>query len=94
MNNALSNKQMDTVQDIIVDVLAIAKSQITPESRLKEDLGADSLHRIEIAMKLEEEFELSMPDVDWDGISTVDEIYESVAELLDQARETKPSSGC
>ncbi len=92
MNNTLSNKQINAVQEIIADVLAVAPSQVAAEARLKEDLGADSLHKVEIAMNLEEEFELSIPDMDWDAVSTVDDIYDAVAKLLDQMGEGRAST--
>ena len=89
MNNMLSDKQINAVQEVIVDALAVDKSQITPESRLKEDLGADSIDEVDIVMKLEDEFELSLPDTDWDGVSTVGEVYEVLAKALGEAARTR-----
>jgi acyl carrier protein len=38
------------------------KEEVTLESRLEEDLGLDSLDRVEALLKLEEESGLSVPD--------------------------------
>ena len=50
------------------------------------DLGADSLDMVEIAMKAEEEFNLTLPDEEAEKIVTVDDLYEAVGKLLGRAR--------
>jgi acyl carrier protein len=49
------------------------------------DLGADSLDMVEIAMKTEEEFHLTVPDDEAERFVTVDDIYVAVAKLLRRA---------
>jgi len=39
----------------------LRKSQITRETRFKEDLGFDSLDVVEMTMELEEEFDIDIP---------------------------------
>ena len=87
MNDTLSSKETNVVQEILVDILAIEPSQITPDARLTEDLGADSLHKVEIALAIDEAFHLSVPDEDWESVSTVGDIYERLAKLLDSAKQ-------
>lgn len=58
-------------QSTIDRVIAIVKKEtgvdeITPETSLTQDIGVDSLDKIQIAMELEEEFNLSIPDDDLD----------------------------
>ncbi len=55
---------------------------MTPEARLQEDLGADSLTLVEITMVLEERFNLSIPDEVWERASTVGDVFETLAESL------------
>jgi acyl carrier protein len=50
------------------------------------DLGADSLDMVEIAMKAEEEFGLTLPDEEAEKIVTVDDLYEAVGEHLSRTR--------
>ena len=44
------------VRDNIADSLAVAKGEITLESRLVDDLGADSLDMVDIIFTLERKF--------------------------------------
>lgn len=82
MNNILSEKDTKAVLDILTEQLGIEKAQLLPEARLEEDLGADSLTMVEIAMALEERFGVSIPDEHWERVSTVADLFEAVEELL------------
>jgi len=86
MTDTLNNTEMTKVQDILIDQLHINRDQITPEARIMADLGADSLDIVEIAMKAEEEFSLTLPDDEAEKIVTVDDLYEAVGTLLARAR--------
>lgn len=61
----------DKVKKIIVDQLGVSEDQVTPEAKLIEDLGADSLDTVELVMALEEEFGADIPDEDAEKINTV-----------------------
>ena len=82
MTDTLTETEMAKVQDILIHQLQINREQITPEARIMADLGADSLDMVEIAMKAEEEFSLSLPDDEAEMIVTVDDLYEAVGKLL------------
>ena len=84
MNIMLSDKDLKTIQDILIEVLEITREQITLEARLEEDLGADSLHLTEIGMALEDRFSLSIPDEQLERIKTVADAYEVLSDLLGQ----------
>lgn len=49
------------------------------ETRLEEDLEADSLDLVELAMSLEEELSLEIPDEELEGIRTVGDAVDFVA---------------
>jgi acyl carrier protein len=59
------------IKEIIAEQLGIIEDDISAESSLSDDLGADSLDIVEIAMALEEEFEVEISDADIDNIDTV-----------------------
>lgn len=82
MTETLSDAEMTKAQDILIDQLHINREQIKPEARIMADLGADSLDMVEIAMKAEEEFSLTLPDDEAEKIVTVDDLYEAVGKLL------------
>jgi acyl carrier protein len=83
MNDILSKREISMVEEILMDILGNAQTQIQPEARIKEDLGADSLHETEIALAIEEQFQLTVPDDDWEKVRTVGDLYESLAKLLE-----------
>lgn len=82
MNNILSDKDAQAVLDILVEQLGVQRAQPLPAAKIQEDLGADSLTVIEIAMAMEERFQLSIPDEQWETVSTVGDLFETVAKLL------------
>jgi acyl carrier protein len=52
----------DKVKQIIVDQLSVEDSEVTPNASFVDDLGADSLDRVELIMAFEEAFDLEIPD--------------------------------
>jgi acyl carrier protein len=86
MTDTLTDTEMTKVQDILIDQLHINREQITPEARIMAGLGADSLDMVEIAMKAEEKFGLTLPDDEAEKIVTVEDLYEVVGALLGRAR--------
>ena len=78
----LSETDTKAVLDILVEQLGVQASQLVPEARLQEDLGADSLTVAEITLALEEHFHFSFPDEEWERVSTVSDVFEVLAELL------------
>jgi acyl carrier protein len=86
MTDTLTDTETRKVQDILMQQLQISRAQIVPKARIMADLGADSLDMVEIAMKSEEEFNLTLPDDEAEKIVTVDDLYEAVGNLLSRAR--------
>jgi len=61
------------VKEIIVDLLGVDESKVTPEARFREDLEADSLDLVELIMAFEDKFGGEISDEDAQNISTVGE---------------------
>ena len=59
------------VKDILVLHLGIEPFRIRENSRLAEDLGADSLDAVEIFMSCEERFDIEIPNHAAKGLATV-----------------------
>jgi len=49
------------VADIIADALARDRAEVTPESRLIADLGAESIDFLDIVFRLEKAFDIKIP---------------------------------
>jgi len=59
------------VKKIITEKLGVEESEVTPEASFANDLGADSLDTVELIMEFEKEFNISIPDDQAEGITTV-----------------------
>ncbi|CAN5825494.1 acyl carrier protein [soil metagenome] len=65
-----------------VEVLSVSDDQVVPDAKFGDDLDADSLDLVELVMALEEEFDISVPEEDLEGIETVGQAYELVTSKL------------
>jgi len=61
----------EKVKKIIVDKLGVDENEVVPEASFTNDLGADSLDTVELIMEFEKEFNISIPDEQAEGITTV-----------------------
>lgn len=68
------------VKEIIVEKLGVDEGEVTPEASFTNDLGADSLDTVELIMEFEKEFNISIPDEQAEGITTVGEAVAYVEE--------------
>ena len=64
----------DKVREIITRQLDIDPESVQMESRLIDDLKADSLDIVELIMDLEQEFDVEIPDEDLPKVQTVADI--------------------
>jgi acyl carrier protein len=62
---------LDKVKAVVVDQLNVEDDEVVDDASFIDDLGADSLGIVELVMALEEEFGISIPDEDAEGIKTV-----------------------
>lgn len=71
----------EKIIDLIADKLCKKKSQVTLNSKLIEDLGADSLDIVELIMAFEDEFGISLPDEEIAKFKTVGDIVKFISGL-------------
>lgn len=69
---------IDKVREMLANQLNIEVDKIDENSRVIEDLGADSLDMIEMLMALEEEFGITVPDEKADSLKTVGDIVKYI----------------
>ncbi|MBR1891341.1 MAG: acyl carrier protein [Clostridia bacterium] len=62
---------LEKIKKVLADQLGVDESKITPNSKIVEDLGADSLDVVELLMNLEEEYGISVSEDEATKISTV-----------------------
>ncbi len=68
------------VKSVIAEKAGKSVSDIRDDASFIEDLGLDSLDLVDMIMKLEEEFGISIPDEDLDKIRTVKDAINYIRE--------------
>ncbi len=69
----------EQVRQLLAEHLTLDSSKITQHSTL-DDLGADSLDRVEIIMKIEDQFGIEISDDDAERLTSVDAIVSYCAQ--------------
>ena len=64
--------------EILADQLDVDKDTITPETKIAEDLNADSLDVVEMLMAIEDEFNIEIPDEEIENFKTVNDVVEYI----------------
>lgn len=76
----MSNERKDAIfqrlKPVIAETLSVEESIVNLDSRLREDLGADSLDFIDLTMELENEFEVGFLDDAAEYLLTVQNIVD------------------
>ena len=73
---------LDKMKDILVEQLECDPEDITMESLLVDDLGADSLDAIDIVMRVEDTFKVEVPDEIIEKIETVGDIVNYIEDHI------------
>jgi len=73
----------EKVVSIIVRELGLEKGEISPEKSFIDDLGLDSLDVMTLAMAIEEDFDIEVPDDDVEGIKTIQDVFDYLHKRLD-----------
>ncbi|MCB1048961.1 MAG: acyl carrier protein [Acidobacteria bacterium] len=62
------------VKSLIAEQLEVDEEQITMDSMIVDDLGADSLDVVELIMHLEEKFSIEIPESESEKIVSVGDV--------------------
>ena len=71
----------DDVRDVVVEQLSVAPDAVKLDSKIIEDLGADSLDVVELVMALEEKFEVEIPHSDAEKLITINDVVTYIENL-------------
>src|SRR4030095_14413585 len=89
--NTMPDQEIENkVKQIIVDELGVDENEVTPNARVIDVLGADSLDTVELVMRFEEEFGIEIPDEDAEKIQSVRDAYN----YIDQHKKWCGVSAC
>lgn len=73
----------DEVREILAEQLDVDKDSIEMNSKLAEDLGADSLDAIDIVMTIEDQYSIEVPDENIENMKTVEDIVSFIESNTD-----------
>lgn len=76
----------EKVISIVSEQLGVPKEEITRESAFVDDLKADSLDVVELVMEFEDEFEITIPDDDYEKIRTVGDAIEYINQKINEKK--------
>jgi len=62
---------LEIIREVAVEVLSAEPDAVVESASLKDDLDADSLDLVELVMALEERFDVSIPEDELEGVTTV-----------------------
>lgn len=70
------------VIELVSEQIDLPKEHISLDSQFVADLGFDSLDKVEFAMTVEEEYDISMPDEKVDSIMTVGDAVREIQAII------------
>ena len=74
--------EFEKLQEIIVDVLNVGAEDITMDTTIVDDLGADSLDIFQIIMGIEETFDIEIDNEEAEKIVTVGDAVEQIKNAI------------
>ena len=73
---------LEEVKQLVAEQVALPTREIREEHDLIADLGYDSLDVVELAMELEEHFDITVPDAMSEQARSVGQIADGVMQLI------------
>lgn len=68
----------EKIKKLLADQLDVDENDMTMDTNIAKDLGADSLDVVELLMSIEDEFEVEIPDEEIENIRTIGELTEYI----------------
>lgn len=68
----------ERVKQIVTEQLGVDAGEVTASASFVDDLGADSLDRVELVMAFEEAFDTEIPDEEAEKIRTVQDAIDYI----------------
>ena len=78
----LGIKDKERIRELIADKLGFDTVEVLPETKLIDDLGMDSLDRIDLMVEVEREFDISLTEEEIEIIETVQQCFDLIGTKL------------
>lgn len=72
----------ERVKAVIAEQLKVKSELVTKETKITDDLGADSLDIVEMFVILEEDFDIKIPDEEVEQMATVGDAIKRIEDKL------------
>ena len=73
---------LEKIQAMLAEALNLPIEKVTAESKIVDDLGADSLDVVELLSQLEEEYGIVIPDDQAENLVTVADVANAIEALM------------
>ncbi len=70
------------IQEMLAEALNLPLEKVTPEAKIVDDLGADSLDVVELLSQLEDEYGVVIPDEEVENLVTVADVANEIEKLV------------
>ncbi len=72
---------LEKIQAMLAEALNLPIEKVTPDAKIVDDLGADSLDVVELLSQLEEEYGIIIPDDEAENLATVADVAKIIEQL-------------
>ncbi len=72
---------LEKIQAMLAEALNLPIEKVTPDAKIVNDLGADSLDVVELLSQLEDEYGIIIPDEEVEGLITVADVAAEIEKL-------------
>ncbi|MBY5944748.1 acyl carrier protein [Photobacterium rosenbergii] len=85
MSEVNRSEVFEQVRDALVELFELDAGDITPEANLYQELDLDSIDAVDLVVYLQNATGKKIKPEEFKSVRTVDDVVDSVAELLQQA---------
>lgn len=75
---------LEKLREIICEFVDMDPAEITPDTNIRTDLGLNSLELVNLAVEIEEAFEVEIPDREAMDLATVQDAMDIIEKYQDQ----------
>ena len=73
---------LEKIQAMLAEALNLPIEKVTPDAKIVDDLGADSLDVVELLSQLEEEYGIIIPEDQAESLVTVADVANAIEALM------------
>ena len=73
---------LEKIQAMLAEALNLPLEKVTPDAKIVDDLGADSLDVVELLSRLEDEYGIMIPDDEVENLATVQDVANEIEKLV------------